>query len=597
MRLRIFSFAATLLLFAFYCLCLPHFLQGGDTTELVSAAYFKLVAHPPGYPLWIWLQHFWISIWPSGSVFFKASLLNAIFAMKALFAVAMAPLGWLGILPVFWMGTGQAFMESAILPDVFAFNALFVAAIGYYYLFRSESDRLRAVLIPLYFAIGLTNHLTLVVLAPVVLHVLWNSIRQPKLRGLSLTGTAIGIAGFVGLYLSLLLLDTQNPFSWGHLHGFGSIIHHFLRSDYGTFALTANEKNAFSFDPLLDFISRSLIWYLPALVALLCFNGRAIWSNRRFCFWSVSFVLSVGLFLAFHIPTNPYGKETLIRFHVMPMVLLSFLMAFLLLHVRNNKRATWVAVLLTIPILVSAGRQVPGLMEMANDSVVEDYSRQLMREASEHQPALVFTENDTSYSGLRHIQMLEYPQAKIGVAMYFHFFDKNAFEKLKLKLPELTLSNSEKIWSERKMKLAEDLFKPNYKAISLFTVRPFKGSDEMKITFHPLGRRLSLGKDIEFANEEIDVPAKTYANLPSGPQYFTRAYLYSQYAHYHLAKGMKRMEEKKNSEAVEQFEKALAIVPYAYPALIRVCEITRSQDGRCESSNVRSVKSAGRYFF
>jgi hypothetical protein len=591
MRRRIFSFAAAFLLFAFYCLCLPHFIQGGDTAELVTAARFKLVSHPPGYPLWIWLQHLWISVWPQGSVFFKASLLNAIFAMKALSALAMAPLGWMGFLPVLWLGLGHAFMESAILPDVFAFNALFVAAIGYFYLFRSEDDSLRSFLVPFYFALGLTNHLTLIALTPVVAHVLWTSKDNRRNRNMFIAGGLLGTILFFGLYLSILLLNTRHPLSWGNVKDLNAVWHHFLRSDYGTFSLTANDKNKFSFGPITDFFTRSLVWYLPLVIALLWSAKSNIWKERKTWVWISSLVFSIAFFFVFHIPTNGYGLEILIRFHVMPMVLLCFFMSYLLWNGRGGRFSHWLVLVFTLPILVQGVRQIPGLLSLSDDSVVEDYSRQLMKEAHEAQPSLMFVESDTAYGGLRYIQAGEYPDDHIGIAVYSLFFSEAFFDKMKLRLPEVSLSDSERIWSERKMKLADDLFKPNYDKISVFTMRPFKGSDEMKVTFYPLGRRLSPGKGIAFAPEEPAVLSKRYTGIPSGPQYFTRAYLYSQFAHYYLAKGMNFLEEKKPSEAVEQFEKALAIVPYAYPALIRICEITNSTVGRCEPSNIRSVRN------
>jgi len=76
---------AVLITYYFY---LPVNLQGGDTSELVSAAYFNLVAHPPGYPLWSLLQRFWIHLIPLKSIFWRASLLNSLFSVGALFFVS-----------------------------------------------------------------------------------------------------------------------------------------------------------------------------------------------------------------------------------------------------------------------------------------------------------------------------------------------------------------------------------------------------------------------------------------------------------------------------------------------------------------------------
>src|SRR5437868_11212825 len=67
-----------------YFRALPSTVQMGDTGELVAAAEKLLVVHPPGYPLWIWLQHFFLQWTDGASVFFRASLLNMFFSLGAL---------------------------------------------------------------------------------------------------------------------------------------------------------------------------------------------------------------------------------------------------------------------------------------------------------------------------------------------------------------------------------------------------------------------------------------------------------------------------------------------------------------------------------
>jgi hypothetical protein len=61
-----------------YCACLPRTVQTLDTGELVAAAWKLTVAHPPGYPLFVWLQHGFMKLCPWGSVFHRAALANAL---------------------------------------------------------------------------------------------------------------------------------------------------------------------------------------------------------------------------------------------------------------------------------------------------------------------------------------------------------------------------------------------------------------------------------------------------------------------------------------------------------------------------------------
>ena len=59
-------------LLLFYSCLLSLFIQGWDTAELVAAGYHRLNPHPPGYPLYIWLQHSWTHLFPVSTVFWRA---------------------------------------------------------------------------------------------------------------------------------------------------------------------------------------------------------------------------------------------------------------------------------------------------------------------------------------------------------------------------------------------------------------------------------------------------------------------------------------------------------------------------------------------
>jgi hypothetical protein len=119
----------------FYLCCLPLHVQGGDTGELVASAYGLFVPHPPGYPLWTWLQTLWINIFSINTVFWRASLLSSLFALGTLWMISFSLrktglLLWL-CLPLLALST--SFREAAVLPDVFSLHAFFIAAIGIVY--------------------------------------------------------------------------------------------------------------------------------------------------------------------------------------------------------------------------------------------------------------------------------------------------------------------------------------------------------------------------------------------------------------------------------------------------------------------------------
>ena len=70
--------AAALPALALYVATVARSLPAGDSGELITAAATLGVAHPPGYPLYIWLGHLWILLKPFGSVALRLNLLSAV---------------------------------------------------------------------------------------------------------------------------------------------------------------------------------------------------------------------------------------------------------------------------------------------------------------------------------------------------------------------------------------------------------------------------------------------------------------------------------------------------------------------------------------
>ncbi|CAM2116425.1 unnamed protein product [Caretta caretta] len=59
---------------AAYVATLPPSVPGGDSGELITAAYELGVAHPPGYPLFTLLAKLVIGLFPFGSIAYRVNL-------------------------------------------------------------------------------------------------------------------------------------------------------------------------------------------------------------------------------------------------------------------------------------------------------------------------------------------------------------------------------------------------------------------------------------------------------------------------------------------------------------------------------------------
>src|SRR3954469_17601238 len=136
-RSRTFVWTASVVLIAgtLYFLTAARDIVVGDTPELIRAAATLVVAHPPGYPLFTLLGHFF-SVLPLGPVPFRVNLLSVIcdalavgiifltaFRLsKSRLASAVAALA-LAVTPVFW--------AWSLAAEVFALNNLLAATLIY----------------------------------------------------------------------------------------------------------------------------------------------------------------------------------------------------------------------------------------------------------------------------------------------------------------------------------------------------------------------------------------------------------------------------------------------------------------------------------
>src|SRR5258705_13406269 len=62
----------------------------GDSGELMTAAATFGVAHPPGYPLYVWLGRLWLLLFPWGSAALRLNLFSAACGTAAVCLVALA---------------------------------------------------------------------------------------------------------------------------------------------------------------------------------------------------------------------------------------------------------------------------------------------------------------------------------------------------------------------------------------------------------------------------------------------------------------------------------------------------------------------------
>ncbi len=228
-----------LALIPIYLSTMPHVVGRADTFEFQVVIPQLGIAHPTGYPLYILIGRLFAAL-PFGSVAWRINLASAIFAASAAGLLFLAgrrfwkePISALlasvlyGLTPTLW--------SQAVEAEVYALHALYIAAAlwlmaimldhGGNKMACSESPSGWSPLIwqrllwmlALLLGLGLTNHLTMLIIIPAALLAVWlaygRCLRSQSWRANGLLLMKVGLA-----FLLPLLLYAYLPLRWVAIH-------------------------------------------------------------------------------------------------------------------------------------------------------------------------------------------------------------------------------------------------------------------------------------------------------------------------------------------------------------------------------------------
>jgi hypothetical protein len=324
---------------ALYGWLAPEHIVYGDNAEFSGLAALGGASHPPGYPLYV----LWLRAWawlPAESPAHAAALATVILASLQALVLHAACRAWgarpfAATIAVALFAAGPIAMRIHTEAEVFALNGLVVAGVLW---IAAEEGPLRGLqrvaVLALIAGLGIANHLTCVLVAPIGLFGCvhgWREARASGRRALLVLGAGLG-----GLVLGLtpylyLLVAPDTPVSWGKISDGGHVVRHFLRLDYGgpgQFSPRGESVSAWvSLRSLAESVGRSFL-YVPAVVAIgacgwFCVRGDR--EGKRAAWWAlaVAFLLAGPmLVLRFNLKPVHLGLYVVQRFHLLPITLL-----------------------------------------------------------------------------------------------------------------------------------------------------------------------------------------------------------------------------------------------------------------------------------
>lgn len=334
--------ASVALVTAAYLATCAHAVLGGDNGEFATLFAEGGVAHPSGYPLYT----VWLRLWswlPASSPAHGAALATALLGGCAAAALVFATRAWGASRwgSLFALGA----WAFASLPwrlsthaEVFILNAALALVIaGLASPDAPVKGTRRTALLGLAAGAALANHLSSVLMAPLGLYGLYLGVRESDRRARAVGAAVLSLAPGLATY-GYLYVTARHPegrWVWGATETFAGLMRHALRSDYGTFNLSADSQRPNALAAVWFLVKRAVfdLRVLPPVLGLAGFFAltREVGDRARTVargFYGATLALAGPVFMTrFNIPPVGLGALVVERFHLMPEALLAAMAA------------------------------------------------------------------------------------------------------------------------------------------------------------------------------------------------------------------------------------------------------------------------------
>lgn len=317
-----------------YVVLAPTTIVDSDNAELATLGAIGGRAHPSGYPAYV-LYLRAMSWLPGANPAHAAAIATCVLGALAVWTMHAVSRAW-GARPLAATIACAIYAGSPVVlrmhteAEVFAGNALVVALVLW---LASAEGPLRGVrrgaLLGLVAGLGLANHLTCSLVAPIGILGVVRAIREASSKPVAALGSLGGLVVGLSAYAYLFIADS--PVSFGRVEGIGDILGFILREDYGgPVAFVPGENPVRAMDSLVGLVEtlgRGWLW-LPATAGVTMLGVRIArprgetrwaWALLAVCFVVAGPLLAT----RFNIPPEGFGLYVVQRFHLLPLLLLA----------------------------------------------------------------------------------------------------------------------------------------------------------------------------------------------------------------------------------------------------------------------------------
>jgi hypothetical protein len=313
------------------------YIVGNDNAEFSTLSATGGIAHPSGYPGYV----LWLRAWswlPASTPASAAALATIVLALLQLLVLHAACRAWgarpaAATLAVGLYAAAPIVLRYSTEAEAFAGNQLVVALVLWLAAERGplQGNR-RAFVLGLVAGLGMTNHLTCTLVAPIGILGVWRASREVDRRRVQ--PVLVAAAGWlVGMLpYAYCFVAPENLLAWHRPQDFGELLDIILRRQYGGAIGFSGAGDPVPYTShlaeLARSLARSLVWLgaalgLGALGLRIARPAKDGESRAGWIALALAFVVA-GPILAtqFDVPTADFGLHIVHRFHLLPVLLL-----------------------------------------------------------------------------------------------------------------------------------------------------------------------------------------------------------------------------------------------------------------------------------